>query len=105
MLGTGWVTPLLREAALKSRVSAGLWPRPTPLESSGTDRSASTGLGALVWAMTPLSWRLMVVVHETGRVCAWIRGQDPQLHVVSWADAEACDPGGPMHLSWSVVTR
>ena len=104
LLGAGWATPLLQEAALKSRESAGLWSRPTPLENTGTDRSASAGLGALVWAMTPLSWQLMVAVHETGRACAWIRGHDPQLHVVSWADADACDPGGPIHLSRSVVT-
>ena len=38
LLGTGWATPLLQEAALKSRESAGgLWPRPTPLENTGTD--------------------------------------------------------------------
>jgi hypothetical protein len=74
---------------MTSRVSAGLWPRPTPLANTGTDRSASTGLGALVWAMTPLSWQLMVAVHETGRGCAWIRGHDPRRHVVSWADAGA----------------
>ena len=91
-------TPLLQEAALKSGESAGLWPRPTPLGNTGTDRSASTGFGALMWAMTPLSWQLMVAVRVR-----WIRGHDPQLHVVSWGDAEACDPGGPIHLSRSVV--
>jgi hypothetical protein len=78
LLGAGWATPLLQVAALKSRQSAGLWSRPSPLENTGTDRSASAGLVPLVWAMTPLSWLLMVVVHETVRACAWIRGQDPR---------------------------